>query len=159
MLSPPNKPRPVAAGALAGLAAGALLSAAWLAMEAGTGETAEVVRLGRASLRQAGRRTKRETAPPDAAEQLLSHGGHLALSAASGGVYGLMAPNDAPMLLTGAGFGAAFYAICYGTLAPALGLRPAMWNDTPANVAQRGFFHLLFGILIAWLTPAISRRL
>ena len=146
-----------AAGAIAGLAAGALLSVAWYAIEKATGETSEVVRLGRLSLQTRGR-ARREAAPPDAEEQIMSHGGHLALSAAAGALYGLVTPKDAPRLLAGAGFGAVFYAVAYGTLAPVLGLRPAMWNDTRTNVAQRGFFHLLFGILVGWMTPAIARR-
>ncbi len=89
----------------------------------------------------------------------MSHGGHLALSTAAGGLYGLVVSADEPPLLAGAGFGAGFYAIAYGILAPMLGLRPAIWKDVLTNVAQRGFFHLLFGILVAWMTPTIARRL
>ena len=148
---------PAAAGAIAGLAAGLLLSAAWLGIEAATGEPTELVRLERRSLALAGRRdSRREMAMPDSAEQVASHGGHLALSAAAGGLYGLAAPPGVSPLAAGAAFGAVFYALAYGLLAPALGLRPAPWRDAPASVGQRGFFHLLFGLLVAGLTPAID---
>ncbi len=159
MPAPLKKTLPIASGAIAGLAAGVLLSAAWIGMEASTGETAEVVRLGRLSLGKIGGSQRHETARPNAGEQVMSHGGHLALSAAAGGLYGLVAPANTPPLLAGAGFGMGFYALCYGVLAPALGLRPAMWNDVPVNVVQRSFFHLLFGIVVAWLTPVVATRL
>ena len=118
-----------ATGAVAGLAAGALFSIAWFAVEEATGETAEVVRLGRLGLQKVGGSARPETAPPDAREQVMSHGGHLGPSVVTGGLYRLVTPANAPPLLAGAGFGTVFYAVAYGILAPLLGLRPAMWND------------------------------
>ena len=159
MRSSHDGPRAMLAGAAAGFVAGGLLSASWLAIEAATGETSEVVRLGRLCLAKVRRTSRPEPARADFQEQALSHGGHLILSAAAGGVYGLVAPADASPWRAGCGFGAGFYVVAYGILAPMLGLRAAMWNEAAANVVQRGFFHLLFGILIAWLTPAVARRL
>ena len=146
------------AGAIAGLAGGLLLSVVMLGMEVASGGPNELVRLQRRSLaRLTGGGD--EDAPSGRGEQLTSHGGHLALSAATGALYGLSKPAETSALVGGAGFGTGFYALAYGVLGPVLGVTPPLWRDKPASIAQHGAFHLVFGLITALLTPRIEKRL
>ena len=150
--------RQATAGAVAGLTGGLLLSVVMLGMEAATGEPNELVRLQRRSLARLARDAD-ETARSGRGEQVTSHGGHLALSVATGALYGLTKPTGASPLVGGAGFGIGFYGLAYGLLGPVLGVTPPLWRDKPASIAQHGTFHLVFGLVTALLAPRIERRL
>ena len=150
--------RQAMSGAIAGLAGGLLLSAIMLGMEAATGEPNELVRLQRRSIARLAR-GRDEGTPSGAGEQVTSHGGHLALSAGAGALYGLTRPVSTSPWVGGAGFGTGFYALAYGLLGPALGVTPPLWKDKLASIAQHGGFHLVFGLVTALLTPRIENRL
>ena len=116
--------RKVVAGAVGGIAAGALLSAIFLGMEAAAREPSDLVQLKRRSNRAIGRTDKRDRAGTDAGEELISHSGHLLLSLAAGSAYGAAKPDAAAPLVAGTVFGAGFYALAYGVLGPALRVTP-----------------------------------
>ena len=149
----------VVAGAVGGLTAGALLSAIFLGMEALTYEPSDLVKLKRRSSRVLGRVDAWDRARPDSGDQMLSHGGHLALSLAAGAAYGVAKPAWASPLAAGAVFGAGFYALAYGVLGPVLQVSPPLTRDTPSSVAQHGMFHLLFGATTALVADRVARRI
>ena len=151
--------RAVVAGAVGGLTAGALLSAIFLGMEAAIDEPSDLVKLKRRTVRRLGRTNARDRAHPGAGDQVLSHGGHLALSLAVGAFYGAAKPDAASPLATGAMFGAGFYALAYGVLGPALRLTPPLTRDTPSSIAQHGMFHLLFGVTTVFVADRVAQRI
>jgi hypothetical protein len=146
----------ITAGAAGGLAAGLLISAIMIGMEA-AGEPSELVQLKRRARRRLGAR--RHVGSPTIGEQLWSHGGHLALSAASGAVYGAATKRDAPPLLAGTAFGGGFYALAYGIIGPLAGVSPKLWRDSGANIAQHGALHIMFGVVTAFVARSVGRRL
>jgi len=85
--------RKVGAGAIGGLAAGALVSMVMLAMEAAKGEPSDLVKLKRRAGAKLSRRDTGKQLDAGAAEQLVSHGGHLALSIAAGTAYARRNPK------------------------------------------------------------------
>ena len=87
------------------------------------------------------------------------HAGHLALSVASGALYGALKPAGAPPVEAGLAFGAGFLALAYGGAGPALRLTPPPWRDTPANNVQHAVVHALFGIATALVADRIERKL
>ncbi len=151
--------RALVAGGAGGLAAGALLSVLFLGMEAAVGEPSDLVKLKRRTTRLLGRADRRDRAWPDAGEQLVSHGGHMALSLAAGVAYGAAKPAVASPLVAGTVFGAGFYALAYGVLGPALGVTPRLSQDSPGSIAQHGFFHVLFGVATAMVADRVARRI
>ena len=151
--------RKLTAGAIGGLAAGALLSGVMLAMEALGDEPNDLVKLKRRTGGRIGRREARETADAGAGEQLVSHGGHLALSLAAGTAYAAAKPDAASPVLAGTIFGAGFYAVAYGLIGPLLGVTPKLQNDTRSSIVQHGLFHLVFGIATALAADRVARRI
>ncbi len=154
-----GRARRLVSGTAGGLAAGALLSAIFLALEAMVDEPSDLVKLKRRTARLAGLKQKRDRARSHAGEQLVSHGGHLALSAASGLIYGAVKPAGLPPVIAGSVFGAAFYSLAYGALGPALGVTPRLSRDTTASIVQHGLFHMLFGITTAVTADRVARRI
>ena len=151
--------RKIASGAVGGLAAGALLSVLLLGMEAALGQPSELAALKRRTLSQAGRPQKPHRADANFAEQLISHGGHLALSVASGAAYGAIKPGSLSPVVAGTAFGAGFYALAYGMLGPALGVTPKLSQDTSSSIVRHGLFHVLFGVTTAVVADRVAPRL
>ena len=151
--------RRLISGTVGGLAAGALLSAIFLGLEATVGEPSDLVKLKRRTVRLAGVPQRRDRARSDAGEQMVAHGGHLALSAASGFIYGVVKPAGVPPVVAGTVFGAAFYGLAYGLLGPALGVTPRLDRDTKASIVQHGMFHVLFGVATAVTADRVARRI
>jgi len=151
--------RKVAAGAIGGLAAGALLSVIFVGMEVATAEPSDLMKLKRRTAARAGWRGKRDRAEPDSGEQVVSHGGHLALSIAAGAVYGAAKPDAMPPVVAGAALGAGFYALAYGVVGPTLRVTPRLSKDTPSSIVQHGLFHVLFGVATALVADRVARRI
>ena len=151
--------RKLTAGMVGGLAAGALLSLVFLGQQAVAGKPSELVKLKRRAVRRAGWCDKRDGAPSGGREKVVSHGGHLALSAAAGAVYGAMKPDQAPPIPAGLALGAGLYALADGAAGPALGVTPKPWRDTPASIVQHGLLHLLFGAVTALVADRVARRI
>jgi hypothetical protein len=103
--------RNLTSGAIGGLAAGALPSATRLGGEVELRAVAE-----------AGRAENQDRKDPDAEEQILFHGGFLALSIAVGIAYGAAKPKAVSPIIAGAVCGAGFYALAYGALGLVLGI-------------------------------------
>ncbi len=151
--------RRVISGTVGGLAAGALLSVIFLGLEAAVDEPSDLVKLKRRTGRLVGVAQRRERARSGAGEQVLAHGGHLALSAASGLVYGRVKPDGVPPIVAGTVFGAAFYGLAYGVLGPVLGVTPRLSRDSTASIVQHGMFHVLFGVTTAVTADRVARRI
>jgi len=151
--------RKVASGTMGGLVAGSLLSLIFLGMEAAMDEPSDLVKLKRRAGAKAGWAEKRDRAEPDLGDQIVSHGGHLALSAAAGAAFGAAKPDSVSPVIAGAAFGAGFYAMSYGVLGPALGVTPSLSKDTTSSIVQHGLFHVLFGVTTALVADRAARRL
>ena len=136
-------------------------SVSWLESESPYVAVARIdlVKLKRRTGALAGLPQKPERSRPDAGEQVVSHGGHLALSAAAGLAYAAAKPDSVPPVVAGTAFGAAFYGLAYGVLGPALGVTPRLSRDTIDSVVQHGLFHVLFGVTTAVATERIARRI
>lgn len=148
---------PIAAGAAGAFVGGAILSAMMLATEAKGGEPSDLVKLERRSAGKLGQSHLPEGDKPTFREQAVSHGGHLALSAASGALYGALKPPGTPPLVAGLVFGAGFYGLAYGIVGPALGLTPPLSRDTRASIVQHAAFHALFGVATALVAERLTR--
>ena len=156
----PQKPglgQRAAAGAMGGLAGGLLVSAVMLLKQAATGRPSDLVQLQRKLVSP----RVPSWAQGDAGlqEEGTAHGGHLALSAASGALYGVLKPAGVPPVEAGLAFGMGFLALAYGGAGPALGLTPPPTRDTPANTVQHVMLHALFGVAAALVTERVLRRL
>ena len=127
--------RGVVAGTVGGLAAGLLLSAIMVGLEAASGEPSDLVKLRRRLDANLGLAEVPDEADPDGAEQLVAHGGHMLLSGVSGALYGALAPEEASPLVAGSIFGGVFYLLAYGVAGPAAGVSPPLWRDTRSNIA------------------------
>lgn len=79
--------RDVAAGAVGGTIAGLMLSGLFLTLERVSGKPSVLVELGRKTAVRLGSPYRYNPATPAPEEQIMSHGGHLALSAAMGAAY------------------------------------------------------------------------
>lgn len=155
-LQKPGLGQRAAAGAVGGLAGGLLVSAVLLLKRAFTGQPSDLVQLQRklASLRtpswvQGGAGLQEEGA---------AHGGHLALSAASGALYGALKPDGVAPVEAGLAFGMGFLALAYGAAGPALRLTPPPTRDTPASNLQHVAVHALFGVVTALVADRLERR-
>lgn len=147
----------IGAGAVGGTVAGALLSVLFLGLERASGKPSVLIELGRKTAAKLGSPYRYNPSRPALEEQLMSHGGHLALSAAMGATYPLLRPL--PGLGGGAGgllFGAAWYPVMWGALGPALKLTPTPRQEGAAMVAQRAGLHAAFGLVTALVTNALS---
>ncbi len=151
--------RKVVAGAVGGLAAGALLSAIFLGMETAADEPSDLVKLKRRTGRVIGRAESWDRARPGAGDQAVSHAGHLALSLAAGAAYGAAKPDAASPLVAGGVFGAGFYALAFGVLGPALRITPPLRTDPSSSIVRHGLFHVLFGVTTAVVADRVARRI
>ena len=157
---PFNRPmRKLVAGTIGGLAAGVLLSAIFMGLEAAVGEPSDLVKLKRRTAMVVGLPQRRVRARAAAGEQVVAHVGHLALSAASGLVYGAFKPDDLPPLVAGTVFGAGLYGLAYGVAGPALGVTPRLSRESRASIVQHLIFHVLFGVTAAVSADRLGRRI
>ena len=139
-----------ALGALAGsLAGGVAITGMMLAEERKTGRPSELTELARATTARAGVHAPTAGHPPTPKEQAATQGGHLLLSALGGLAYAAAFDEDAPVVLSGLGFGAAFYALAHVAIGPALGVKAPEWRQDPLIVGKHLIIHALFGLLIS----------
>lgn len=152
--------RDLVAGALGGLAGGVAVSAMMLGTEWRSGTPSELVKLGRKTAEQHDAPHRRRNADPDLGEQALSHGGHLALSAAAGALYpALRHATGLPTVPAGLLFGLGFYLLAWGGAGPALSLTPTPVQEGPAKVGQRLMIHAVFGTVTAFVADRLAKRL
>ena len=143
------------AGAVAGgLIAGIALSAIMLAGEKVTGKPSELIELERATAGKLDVTTSTGNVPATVTEQIVTHGGHLALSAAAGLAYAAVVNEDADGPAAGAAFGAGFFVAAYGIAGPALGVTPLPSRQPLVRAIQHPIVHALFGVTMA----AFARR-
>ncbi|MGI4955332.1 MAG: catalase family protein [Janthinobacterium lividum] len=145
-----------AAGAIGGLAAGLLVSGLIALKARRNDEASDFARLGRRITGHHGPAWLRNS---DFEEEAKAHAGHLALSAASGALYGALKPGSVGPVEGGLGFGALFGALAYAAIGPALQLTPPPWRDTRENNLQHLVVHALFGVATGVITDRAARRL
>ena len=139
-----------AAGAVAGgLAAGLGLSAVMLLGERLSGQPSELIELERKTAAKLGINAGRASEPASEAEQIITHGGHLALSALAGLAYAAVVDDDADGTRAGVAFGSAFFVAAYGVIGPAFGVTPLPWRQPPLRAVQHPLVHILFGVTMA----------
>ena len=156
----PQKPglgQRAATGAVGGLAGGLLVSAVLLLKQAFTGQPSDLVQLQRKLVSP--RTPSWMQGDAGLEEEGAAHGGHLALSAASGALYGALKPAGVAPVGAGLAFGMGFLALAYGAAGPALRLTPPPTRDTPANNLQHVALHALFGVATALIADRLQRRL
>lgn len=147
----------IAAGAAGGTVAGLLLSGVFLGVERASDKPSVLIELGRKTAAKIGSPYRYNPSKPAPEEQLMSHGGHLALSAAMGATYPLIRPLPFMSGIPGSLlFGAAFYPLLWGMLGPVLKLTPTPAEEGTVMVAQRIGFHALFGLVTALVTNALA---
>ncbi|MHB8285388.1 MAG: hypothetical protein ACYDD1_12010 [Caulobacteraceae bacterium] len=113
-------------------------------------EPSELIQLGRASAGRLGIGDAAGDTRPSAGEQVLVQGGHLALSALGGLAYASAFDEDAPVVLSGLLFGAAFYVAAHVVTGPALRVKALEWRQAPMTIGKHVIVHGLFGLLIAY---------
>ena len=146
------------AGAVGGaLAAGLGLTAMMMLGERKEGEASELMVLERAAAARLGRPTPPADRLPDAREQALAQGAHLALSALAGVAYAAATPDETDVVPGGIAFGLAFYAAAHWIAGPALGLKAPEWRSDPATIGTHAANHVLFGLVTAAAAKAASR--
>ena len=147
-----------AGGAIAGaLIAGLGLSAVMLLGEKLGGKPSELIGLERNTAAKLDIGTRTGDAPATAAEQLVTHGGHLALSALAGLAYAAAVDEASDGVAAGAVFGLAFYVSTYGLAGPLLGVTPPPWRDRPLRAVQHPIVHMAFGIAAALFARRATR--
>lgn len=151
--------RQVTAGVAGGLAAGIVVSGVLAGLQAMSGGPSDLVKLKRRTAANVGLPTPDDDADPSLAEELRSHGGHLALSGLSGGLYGALTPAGSSPAVSGSVFGGLFYLLAYGLIGPAAKVSPPLWRDSRSSIVQHGLIHLLFGLTTALSADRIGRRL
>jgi hypothetical protein len=145
------------AGAIAGaLVAGLGLSALLIAGERKSGKPSELVDLERAGARRIGIDVPRDMIPA-ASEQAVAQGAHLVLSALAGAAYAAATDEDSGVLLSGVGFGLAFYASMHWIAGPLLGLKAPEWRSDKGTIAMHALNHVLFGLATAAGARVASR--
>ena len=146
------------AGAVAGgLVAGLALSAVMLAGERLSGNPSELIELERKAAAKLDIATPHGDAPATIAEQVVSHGGHLALSALAGVAYAAVVAEERDGVPAGAAFGTAFFVAAYGIAGPALGVTPLPWRQPPLRAVQHPVVHMLFGMTMALFARRAKR--
>jgi len=146
------------AGAIAGaLVAGLGITAMLLAGERKSGQPSELADLERTGARQLGLKSPAADALPDAREQAIVQGGHLALSVIAGAAFAVAVDEDAPVVPSGIGFGLAFYAVAHWIAGPLLGLKRPEWQSDGKTIAMHTVNHVAFGLLTALGARAASR--
>lgn len=145
--------REVAAGAIGGLAGGAGMTGfMMLSQRAGFVDEpfpVKVERWAEGRLGVAGRLGPRR-------EMAAGMGGHLAYSAAMGGVYGaLRSAFSLPTLPTGPLYGLGLYAVNMLGIGPALGITKGPANERPTVVGRQLMMHAFYGVV----TALVAKRL
>ena len=130
-----------------GIVAGLALSAVMLAGEKLTGKPSELIELKRKAAAKLGISTPAGDAT--GREQLITHGGHLTLSALAGLAYAVIVDEKADGVKSGAAFGLAFFVAAYGLAGPLLGVTPPPWRESPMRAVQHPVVHTLLGICAA----------
>ena len=152
--------RDAAAGVIGGLAGGLALTAVMLLAERATGEPSDGVAMLRRGQRQLGTSSRRDAARPTLREEAMAEGGHLLLSAALGGGFGVLrrglglSAQPAGLVL-----GLGFYPLAHWLAGPLLGLMRPPWRQRPAKMAQRVVLHAAFGAVTALVADRLDRRL
>ena len=113
------------------------------------GKPSELIELERATAVRLDVSVPAAGEPATVAEQVVTHGGHLALSALAGLAYAAVVDEGADDARSGAVFGAAFFVAAYGIAGPLLGVTPAPWRQPPVRAVQHPIVHVLFGVAIA----------
>lgn len=150
----------VAAGAAGGLAGGLVMTAFMtIATRAGIIGTSLPVKVERWAENEAGV----ENRPTGIREEIVGQAGHLAFSAALGGLYGAArSVLRLPALPTGPIYGASLYALDLGVLGPAAGITRGPWSEKPATAGRRLMMHVIFGtataIVSSRLHPRVGRQ-
>lgn len=151
-----------ATGAMAGgLIAGLTLSAVMILGEKLSGRPSELIELERATADKLDIDTRQGNAPATTTEQIVTHSGHLALSALAGLAYAVTVEEGEDNVISGTMFGLAFFVAAYGITGPLLGVTPLPWRQPPLRAVQHPVVHALFGIAAALLAGkrATSARL
>jgi len=145
-----NMTRDVAAGALGGLAGGAVLTGAMLMAERmGIEKITPPAKVGRWAAYHAGADPKSLKGEVTAQEEAMAEGGHLVASAALGAAFGAMrARYELPAVPTGLAFGLGLYALNFGLVGPALTITRKPWNVPPSRHAERALLHAAFGLVL-----------
>ena len=157
-MTAPGGARRVGGAMLGGLAAGAGLSAVMLLGEKLAGKPSELIELERATAAKLDLPTPAGDAPATMTEQLVTPGGHLALSALAGLAYAAAVDGDDDGPVAGAAFGAAFFSAAYGVTGPALGVTPLPWRQPLLRAVQHPVVHVLFGVAMAASARAAQRK-
>lgn len=147
-----------AGAVIGGLAAGLGLSAVMLAGERLSGKPSELIELERKTAAMLDVATRGGDAPATATEQLVTHGGHLALSALAGLAYAAAVDVEDDGVKSGAAFGLAFFITAYGITGPLLGVTPPPWREEPLRAVQHPVVHALFGITAALFGRRAAER-
>lgn len=146
------------AGAIAGgLVAGLGITALLMSGEKKSGTVSELAKLERASARKLGVRTPSDVQLPDAAEQAVIQGGHLALSAAAAAVYVATTDDDSDVIVSGVAFGLVFYAAMHWVAGPLLGVKKPEWQADAATLGMHTLNHVAFGLATAAGAKIASR--
>lgn len=119
-----------------------------------SGRPSELIELERATAAKLDVSVPAADEPATVGEQVVTHGGHLALSALAGLAYAAAVDDGADDARSGAAFGAAFFVAAYGITGPLLGVTPAPWRQPPVRAVQHPVVHVLFGVAMA----AAARR-
>ena len=147
-----------AGAVLGGVAAGLGLSAVMLLGEKLSGKPSELIELERKTAAKLGIETPRGDEPATLTEQVVTHGGHLALSALAGLAYAAAVDEEDDSVTSGAVFGLAFFIAAYGITGPLIGVTPPPWREEPLRAVQHPVVHTLFGISMALAARAASNR-
>ena len=135
----------VAGGIVAGLAITALL----MRGEKTSGTPSELVDLERTSARKLGMATPPADRLAAPGEQAIVQGGHLLLSAGAALVYAAATDEDSDVLVSGIGFGLAFYAAMHWLTGPLLGVKPPEWKADAGTIGMHTLNHVGFGLATA----------
>ncbi len=152
--------RDVTAGAVGGLAGGIVLTGAMLAADRFGIEKPLPLKVERWAAYHAGADRASLKRDPDASEEALAYGGHLAASLALGAAFGAMQGRvDVSPTVSGLLFGLGVHAINLGILGPALTITKKPWNQTAGTHARRLAMHAVFGVVAALVAQQVARRL
>ncbi|MEG3162084.1 hypothetical protein U1763_16410 [Sphingomonas sp. LB2R24] len=135
----------VAGGLVAGLAITALL----MRGEKTTGTPSELVDLERTTARKLGLATPPADRLATSGEQAIVQGGHLLLSAGAAIVYAAATDEDSDVLVSGIGFGLAFYGAMHWLVGPLLGVKPPEWDADSSTIGLHTLNHVGFGLATA----------
>jgi H+/Cl- antiporter ClcA len=152
--------RDVTAGAVGGLAGGIVLTGAMIAADRFGIEKPLPLKVERWAAYHAGADRASLKRDPDASEEALAYGGHLAASLALGAAFGAMQGRvDVSPTVSGLLFGLGVHAINLGLIGPALTITKKPWNKSPSLHAGQLAMHAVFGVVAALVARNIARRL